>query len=198
MVVIILPLILLMPLLLMIDVHLISNKNNPRQWEIDCINSIPSWVTLHKFNQDDRSVGENRFKGFQLGDHEYVSFVDGDDIVYEGAFEICKSYLDSHPNVDMVGTLEDALKDGVITKTKIEIQKDWLRGKSHKGFHHLCVFRRSTLNKYLGILLTVKKLNEKVLLKEMQEDGCEFELLPFIGYRWRIHENGIHYQWINK
>jgi hypothetical protein len=118
---------------LALDVHVLISDDTPRAWVRQCLQSIEvaklrSPIPIHVFTVAGHPghIGMGRWKGYQLGNAPYVTYVDDDDYLEPLAFERVAQELIHNP--DVVYPLE----------------RVWLNGRSTKGLqrHHLPVYRR--------------------------------------------------------
>ena len=184
----------------MIDVHVIVRTTTNPEWVEQAIASIPTGLcNVHVIDGADGidTTTINRLKGFNSGTAEYVSFVDDDDYVLPDAFEKCYEFLENNLDYAAVGTLENKLfDDGTIKSRSIDEVLRYKKGDEHYEYfkwarlHHIIVFRRE----HVMPLLEVERINTARRMVEglkfyMMEAGLKCELLPFVGYVWRIHKN---------
>jgi len=145
------------------------------------------------------NLGEGRIKGFTKGNSPYVSFVDYDDLVEPGIFNLIEKVLDS--GYDWCYTDEMLIdKDGNY------INPGW---SSHpflyhpyllkfnkigdnKYCHHILAFRRELIT--VEMLYILKQLSEytiSYIMGELSKHKNHYHI-PCIGYYWRIHgDNAI-------
>ena len=163
----------------MIDVHILTLETERKDWLDQCLASLQGEpVTLHVIPGTVGHIGDGRARGFALGEHQYVSFVDPDDFVLPGGFAACEAYLDEHTHCDAVGTHEFIFVDG----------KNMSRCRESKIPHHLIVFRRTFINLFIEELKNTQRVPIHWLLTKLQR-------IPMIQrpyYCWRIHGNAWH------
>lgn len=174
----------------MIDVHIIVGEHEP--WLNQCLGSLENEpIKIWTVKRIEGDLSKAREIGFSKGSSEYVSFVDPDDYVIPGAFQICLDALESNP--DCVGVYTS---DELIDEQGNHISYGWALDQKPfdeigfppeltAGIHHLRVFRRSAVEKCLP--LKTKRVPEPLLNLEIQQHGPLLHL-PIIGYRWRMHK----------
>lgn len=157
----------------MIDVHVLTHSGTNKQWLAQCLISLRDEpCRVHIINNDGRSVGEGRYKGYQAGDCDYVAYVDSDDYVKEGVFTHCLKALNK--------------ERAVITYEKI-LQQNGKVFPFPKPMHNVSVYRREDVLPHLDKIkqshITADH-HMRLTLKPTQ--------LDFIGYVWRLHGGGAH------
>lgn len=71
----------------MIDVHVLTHEGTRPEWLVRCLSSLEGEpVTVHVIDNTGCSVGEGRAKGYALGHHEFVSYLDSDDELLPGTY----------------------------------------------------------------------------------------------------------------
>jgi len=186
----------------MIDVHIIERDKPFAEWLATALASIPTDIcTIHHFKAEGNPIWKNRIKGYSLGEHEYVSFVDDDDYVHEGAFEACLDWLEIHPDCDAVGTFEEMLlPSGEIKVLDIDkcLSMDFASSKGYwLMLHHVVVFRRTSLVPFLRFMQG-EIHSEHVLKLAMFNAGLKAKMLPIIGYTWRRHSSSYSVDHLNR
>lgn len=179
----------------MIDVHVITLPTTNRQWLEHCLDSLADEpVTVHMVDGVVGNIGVGRSRGFSMGDHPYVSFVDPDDWVLEGCFEACIQALLENPDAGMAYTREVlADSEGNIHS---ERPKEWYepyigsKEETEKA-HHLTVYNRSAIHPFLprfsGYPYTPELFSKTyVWLRH------GFVFVDRIGYVWRKHSSNSH------
>lgn len=183
----------------MIDVHIIHNPNTPNEWFNAAVASVPTDIcNLHIINMDNKSIAENRIRGFTCGNSEYISFVDDDDYVLPETFNKCLEVLEADKELAAVGTIESIIKDGellspierdikLVQNFINDVDKSW---NQWKALHHVVVLRRSLVEEYFTSLSG--NYPERAFYKVLYEAGLKAKLLMFSGYVWRQHNNNYH------
>ena len=121
----------------MIDVHLAIIDGAPKAWIDQCVSSIFEAgkqagypVDVHLFQGTTGHIGQSRSRGYALGSHPYVTYVDYDDYLLPDAFRCMDAALSSHP--DAVFCNEMTLQNGQL--------------RQGRKRHHLSVYRRTLLD----------------------------------------------------
>lgn len=119
----------------MIDVHVLTHSGTRREWLDQCLASLAAEpCTVHVVEGVEGNIAAGRERGFALGKHPYVTFVDSDDYVLPGAMQaICAALDEGHAAV-VAQELE--LHDGQFT--------------APRSCHHLWGVRRDVLAPHLA------------------------------------------------
>lgn len=118
----------------MIDVHVLTHSKTRDEWLDKCLDSLRGQpCVVHVIKGDERNISAGRVRGFSAGSHEFVSFVDSDDYVLPGVFDMVLERL--HHGDDAVATGESIVRDGVEVGRQVG--------------HHLFAIRRSVLAPFL-------------------------------------------------
>lgn len=157
----------------MIDVHVLTHEGTRQHWLDQCVASLIGHpCTVHVVDNTGRSVGEGRARGYALGTHDFVAYVDSDDYVLPGHYRACLAKLNTHR--------------AVVPKEHVEYE-DGRRHSMLKSNHNGAVYRREDVMPLLEAMgeapLTVDLLTRRHI-KPTQ--------LPHVGYVWRIHSAGQH------
>lgn len=157
----------------MIDIHVLTYSGTRQEWLDQCLESIASQsgATLHVVQGDEGNVGAGRARGYLLGEHEYVGYVDSDDYLLPGAVDAC---LEGIQGRHAVVTMERRLRDGVL---------EWPR----LGNHHLTVYRRTEVLPHLAELPNHPLHCDMLMVARVHPFQLEFE-----GYVWRQHDGQGH------
>ena len=95
----------------MIDVHVLTHEGTKPEWLDECLKSLANEpCTVHVLDNTGCTVGQGRAKGYRLGFHPFVTYVDSDDHVFPGVMAAVCDALQTH---DSVCTAEVAMLDGV-------------------------------------------------------------------------------------
>lgn len=158
----------------MIDVHVLTHEGTRSDWLDQCLASLEGeGVTVHVVDNAGRSVGEGRARGYALGTHPYVSYVDSDDYVLPGCFAACRAGLETH---HAVVTMERVVKgDFVFPAPRPE--------------HAVVVYRRSDVEPHLHRLAASPHTADWYLRRLLRPVQLAFE-----GYVWRVHADGDHHK----
>lgn len=185
-----------------VDVHIINPPPNAPDngWLDQCLSSLKDEpVNVHMCDHVPGDIRAARRYGFSQGDCEYVSFVDWDDWVEPGAFVRCCESLDQHHQVCGAFTLSNRVTTdrlGNVSVSLLRKYEPWPMRRSNMliDIHQLVVMRRSdVLRAYDRCYDEIPALihNESWLYWEMARDK-PWLALPFIGYNWRDHPDGVH------
>lgn len=178
-----------------IDVHILVLPSTDRRLLQLCIDSfVDEPVKLHVIDGIPGHVGKARVNGFQQGDLPYVSYVDPDDLVISGAFSACLDVLQDRPDacgaytdellIDPQGNiLEPSLWSGIPWNPLLQLEPKYL--------HHVCVMRRSYVEKYYLEMIRWKSMSELVLKGLLVNHGPWIHVDQF-GYKWRMMPKGDH------
>lgn len=167
-----------------VDVHVLS-YSRPSGWlrqTLDSLEGEPcnTHIVVGGFHG---SIGKARAYAFQLGQAEYVSFVDDDDIVLPGVMQSLVDYLDEHP--DCVGVYTDLyhVNENSPGRRDLERKGPWrpMRQFLHcPEITHLKVMRREVVEEYLDEVAKWPTYEEYVLVGMMCEKG-RWQHIPVPG-----------------
>lgn len=159
----------------MIDIHVLTYSGTRQDWLDQCLASLDREpCTVHVVEGVEGGVGPGRAKGYGLGEHPYVGFVDCDDYVIPGVMDRCLRAIQKH---DAACSLERAEFNG----------RPFFR-KPRAG-HHLFVVRRSVVEPLLPKIAAANWLADKMLAHALKP-----VTVPFVGYVWRLHDAQAHHQ----
>ena len=157
----------------MIDVHVLTYSGTRKDWLDQCLASLARepLVTVHVLEGDEGNVGAGRVRGYRMGTHPYVSYVDSDDYILPGTIDACLEGLKHAP---AVVTMERRL---------------WghLFDSSLRGGHHLTVYKRERVLPLLDLLPDHPLHCDILLVKKLTP-----RQLPHVGYVWRMHGGQGH------
>ena len=115
----------------MLDVHVLTHSKTRDEWLDRCLNSLRGQpCVVHVIEGVERDIAAGRRIGFSAGVEKYVSFVDSDDYVMPGAFDVVLAALNS--GVPALCSLERVINESGQT---IKVQ----------GGHHLYAARRDLI-----------------------------------------------------
>ena len=158
----------------MIDIHVLTYSGTQEAWLRQCLASLADQpCTVHLVQGDEGNVGSGRARGYLLGDHDYVGYVDSDDFLLPGAAEACLEGLKKHR---AVVTLERWLWGGILDP-RLE------------PLHHLAVYRREDVMKHVHELHDHPIHCDQLLMRRLRPTQLEY-----VGYVWRIHAGQGHRQ----
>lgn len=157
----------------MIDVHVLVHSGTRAEWLEQCLASLDQeGVTVHVVRGVEGSVGAGRYEGYQLGTHDWVSFVDSDDYILPGAIAACIAGMEKYHAVTTLEYAEDEAGH----------RFPWPRPN-----HNMTVYRRADILPLLELIRISPHCGDvwlRRLIKPRQ--------LDFIGYVWRVHSGGDH------
>lgn len=167
-----------------VDVHVLVHHGLAKpEWLEQCLESLRHEpVNVQLVSSADRNIGALRASAFALGTAPYLSFIDDDDWVASGAFEVCVSTLEDQP--ELVGAYTnwtDVLPSGEHRARELP---PWtpLQGLTHyAGILHTKVFRREPTMRLLGGLATWETLEEAWLVGMLTANGA-WKRLPINGH----------------
>ncbi len=173
------------------DVHIIVNSEY-EQYHEQCFSSLEEEpINIFKIPATKGHVGIGRWKGFNSGSAEFVSFVDDDDYIIPGIFQKCFDALDANPDAIGVVSQEYRLKDGELHgPAHIELNQRWV--DIAKAIHHITVYRRDRILPYVEKIKDCNTGEMVLLLLEVLSDGNQFCKVDEPGYVWRVHGEGAH------
>lgn len=158
----------------MIDLHILTHEGTRQDWLEQALASTEGQsVEVHIVDNTGCSVGQGRSKGYQLGVHEYVAYLDSDDYLLPGAIEACMRGLEHHA--------------AVVTREYIEYPNGQRYPFPRVG-HALAVYRRCDVLPWIHSMEQSAHTTDarmRMLLRPLQ--------LDFIGYVWRVHPDGDHH-----
>lgn len=154
----------------LIDIHVLTHSGTKHEWLDQCLKSLEGQpVVVHVVEGVEGSVGAGRAKGYALGNCEYVGYVDSDDYVLPGHYDLCREGLKSHRAVVGMELVVSSYCDEVI------------------GQHNGAVYRRDDITLLIPAIqvadFTADELTRMRLMPRQ---------LPHIGYVWRRHPLGAH------
>jgi hypothetical protein len=184
----------------MIDAHVLHLEDENKQWWDECEKSLVGHpITVYNCDGIIGNVQEARRLAYLKGNSPYVSFVDPDDIVIPDSFQLCLDELESNKGICGVYTRSQAIDekgqiiynhvtDRPFREFSIELIK-----KNPVEIHQLLVMRRDYVEEYYtNIHPYIPKSDYEFLMYAHLAIMKPWKALNFIGYKWRIHENGLH------
>ena len=154
-----------------IDVHIANRpiitipedkKLLHKKWQVECYKTLalPN-VNIFQINNDDPFSPINlRTLGYGLGNSEYVSHINDDDLVIGNPFVKCCEVLDNNPSI--VGVYVNSyIDDGHNPLRPFYKHDKWTREfhlKEARPIHELCVMRRIVVKKSLEKINKLLKL----------------------------------------
>lgn len=173
------------------DVHIIVNPEY-EQYHEQCFSSLKEEpINIFKIPATKGHVGIGRWKGFNSGNAEYVSFVDDDDYIIPGIFQKCIDVLDANPDKIGVVSKEYRLLNGeLLGPTDFDMSWRWI--DLAKAIHHVVIYRRDMILPYVEKIKDCNNGEMMYLLLEILSEGHQFCMVDEPGYVWRLHGEGAH------
>ena len=159
-----------------VDVHILTMRNHPPYgrrenlpYILDVLSREP--VNVHLVDVDEVGCETNmRIKALKMGTSEWVGWVDPDDELIPGAYQMLLDYKESHPFVwsnELVNTFNS---DGKLVSTVI-----------YKEPHHMMIVHRDVLD---FEALNKTKFSTVLALHPLKAIGMH---VNEIGYVWNRH-----------
>lgn len=159
----------------MIDLHILTHESTRPKWLAQAVASVEGQpATVHVVDNSGLSVGAGRARGYLLGSHEFVGYLDSDDYLLPGALDACLDGLRVH--------------QAVVTMELVEYECG-RRFPFARAGHALTVYRRADVSPWLAALAVAHHTADEVLRKAL----CPTQL-PVEGYVWRVHADGDHHR----
>lgn len=118
----------------MLDLHVLLHHKNA-EWNTQCRSTIaaavgqaPYPVAVHYLQGEDGHIGRGRARGYALGQHPYVTYVDHDDYLLPDALEALWPALQEQP-------------DAIFPRELNVLKSGFVRANNHQR-HHLCLYKR--------------------------------------------------------
>lgn len=182
----------------MIDVHILHLPNERADWWQECEASLSDHpITIHHVDGVVGDIRQARLSGYQLGHHEYVSYVDPDDIVMPGAFQALLDTLSSNPHVDGAYSLSDRIDHngkslGLIHPFR-EYTQDYLRRNILEIHQLTCMRRSSIINTIQDNYHLIPPMGyAEVTYCALFAQKYLWKAVDHVGYAWRMHNGGAH------
>lgn len=154
----------------LIDIHVLTHSGTKPEWLDQCLKSLEGHpVVVHVVEGVEGSVGAGRAKGYALGDCEYVGFVDSDDYVLPGHYDLC---------------LEALRTERAVVAYELEGS---LMPSSKRGYHNGVVYRREDVEPLLSAMADAHYAVDSLTRSTLRPTQLEHT-----GYVWREHAGGAH------
>lgn len=184
-----------------VDTHVLIYHSRERpHWLEQCLASLENEPTNVLLVDDpSNNVGYLRAIAHREGSAPFLSFVDDDDWVLPGAFQVC---LDALKDPALVGAYTDfADVDCDTGRVKRRWTKfPWSARMQYTNLFevlHVHVYRRAPAMKYLDEMAKWTTLEESLLMGLLVQDG-KWAKIDFDGYRKRLHHMGAGSRITNK
>jgi hypothetical protein len=193
-----------------IDVHILhkSNTKTPLEevWWDECQQSMLNLpINIHQLTGSSgiSEMMSNRERGFRMGNSEYVSFVDPDDVVHGNPFQDCVDAMEHDVTLCGVYTNSYVTYEGTDKPPSIFFNYDNWSPVHHitskTPVHQVAVFKRKHID---TVFNTIKRLDlstgsysEVVIFTILATLGPWKLLSNNFGYTWRSHDSGLHHQY---
>ena len=163
----------------MIDVHMaISETANPR-WLDLCLKSLRHEpIKLHIIEPVMGDFGEMRMRGISKGTHDFVGWVDPDDLIIPGSYQKLLNVIDQHSFAWTNEQVWDTTRD------LSRVFNMWTEERPH----HMHIIRRDSFDLKDIPELIGKEDKHKKWLYDMAKSGKHLEQ---IGYIWRNYSSSL-------
>lgn len=179
-----------------LDIHVLVMPGEPTSELVNSIQPL-DYVTTHIVDGVKDHLGKGRSAGFALGNSPFVTYADPDDIILTEHIEEMILFLENNPNVSGVCPMEfcqaadgtrKVRKDRRFPKHKTELSP----AQCVRVPHHLTIYRRTDIEKYLGDLKEWCNWSDFALLAKMSLDGHKFVFFERLCYVWSVRPDGAH------
>lgn len=162
-----------------IDCHILHLDGENAQWRAECdaslLRNAEPFVRFHHMDGIAGDYCGARRRGFLFGSLPFVSFVDPDDLVCEGAFGAAFSEMGEG--------------DAAVWTASLTIRGQRLSPASHARPHQLIIARREAVE---GALRD-GAVDDRTLWGRVASVGAVRHLPHVVGYAWRDHPGGHHW-----
>lgn len=157
----------------MIDVHILTIPGR-EQWLSECLQSLRNEpVNVFVVPGIVGNFPESRKMGYLKGVSEWVTYVDDDDRVIEGAFTKIEEATDNNKEAEFFYAYEEVINEsGITTNTCMKLP------------HHLIVYPRKFIMENLDVFTC--KNPDYELLQRIPKTAKVF-CTESVGYQWRQH-----------
>ena len=175
-----------------VDVHVLHMPAENKIWADICNESLANEpINIHHLPGIYGQLREARYRGFNQGTAEYVSFVDPDDYVEPGIFQQCIDVLDANPTICGVYTLSSILhENGTVTIHHPYREYGAFVEPRPLEIHQLTVMRRdSVMRAYSTNFDQIPQLTgDMQWIYWTMAAKAPWIAIPTIGYNWRSHQ----------
>lgn len=162
----------------MIDVHILTIPGR-EQWLSECLQSLKNEpVNVFVVPGIVGNFPESRKRGYCEGTSDWVTYVDDDDRVIEGAFGKLEQAIHENPQFDIFYMYEEA-----INETGMVISKPL------KAPHHLIAYPRVFINNNHDVF---NARNPDYELMRRLFKKFKLFCIEDVGYQWRNHQKSHH------
>lgn len=161
----------------MIDIHMAIGENADPRWLELCLKSLENEpITLHIIEPVMGDFGEMRKRGLSKGTHEFVGWVDPDDMIIPGSYQMLLNVIGRNEFAWMNEQVWD------LTRDKSRVYNIWEEQRPH----HMHIIRRDSFDLKDIPELIGKEDRHKKWLYGMSETGGH---LNQVGYIWRNYSS---------
>ena len=186
----------------MFDVHCLVHRNAEMQYFPQLVKSLSGEreIDFHVLYGTE-NVGQGRCKGWLKGKHEWVTFVDYDDMIVPGIFNKVSKIINDDTQIwftdeVLVDSNSNYIKHGWSSNPEGFPKEltDYIRIDEHHCPHHLLIFHRDCITpEFVDEVSDVFWNPEVIALRHVVSRGGNYRRIPFVGYCWRIHEQNGSY-----
>lgn len=132
--------------------------------------------------------------GFFLAQGEYIAIHDSDDYSHKDRLHKQVDYLQTHLNIDLVGTNYMAFEDDDIHQQKVsnwlcygdDIKLEYVKG-GHCVSHPTALFRASVFDQIGGLTRKINGAEDYEYIVKFIQNGYSVDNLPDVLYFYRSH-----------
>lgn len=141
-------------------------------------------------NTEGKGLPYSLNRGFKESNGEYIFRMDADDICLPERFAKQVEYLDTHPDIDMVGTFAETFGAVNMIYKSYTDYKDINAELLFKNpiVHPSVAFRKSTVEKYNLQYSTGESEDYRIWIDMAFGYHCKIEVIPEVLLRYRMHE----------
>jgi hypothetical protein len=180
----------------MIDVHCLIHKYSPFFHKIHTQMSNEDNVNFHIINNTNL-IGNGMCLGFSLGNSDYVSYVDYDDLIEPGIFKEIEDVMDQgydwcYTDQKLIDENDNILQEGWSSCPELynESILQFTRYNNIDCFHHILTFKRKLITLDIACMLKeMHELPETYLARELYRKSKNYKHINKIGYYWRQHQD---------
>ena len=137
-------------------------------------------------------LGRARRNVAKRGTADYFCFVDPDDTIESGIFSgTLNQLMKDHPKMNAYYTNHMCHKEGIASRKWFNVLETKPSAKMVKQMHHLVLYKRAFINKYLDNMIGLVVDEMRLINYECVLSG-KVVGVDEIGYHWNIYETGAH------
>lgn len=144
-------------------------------------------------NTENLGLTKSLNKGLKLAKGEYIARMDADDISLPERFDKQVDFLDSHPDIALVGTAKQIIdQEGNTIGTFFSLLQPQYRDflKANRITHGSIMVRQKILEKYSGYNELFKKSQDYALWLQMSKE-YRLHNIHDVLYKQRIHQKSV-------